>query len=297
MKERLRTVPVIGWLLRVQERFGEVSGTALANGIALQAFLSIFPLLILAVSVVGFVSSNDITFTRDLIDALGIPPGDQLAQDLTDAVANAQDSRGAAGVIGLLGLLWTGLGVVMALQRSVDRVWQSFGAGLKDKAKAVGVILGGLVVFAGSFALSILINFLPGFFAPVSIIAGLAVNTALFLWLFTALGRLPIGLKARLPGAVFCGVGLEILKLVGSLYVPRLVANSSAMYGSLGVVVAIIAWLALFGRLFVYGSVVNVIQWEQEHGTVQIPLEAPRVDHAIALGANRSGAVIDRLEE
>lgn len=295
MKERLRTVPVIGWLLRVQERFGEVSGTAVANGIALQAFLSIFPLLILAVSVVGFLAEDDVTFTADVIDALGIPPEDQVAQDLEEAISNARDSKEAAGLIGLAGLLWTGLGVVAALQRSVDRAWQSVGAGLKDKARAVGIILGGLVVFAGSVALSVLINFLPGIFAPLSILAGLAVNIGLFLWLFVALGRVPVGWRARLPGAVLCGIGLEVLKLIGSLYIPRLVASSSQLYGSLGIVVAIIAWLALFGRLFVYGSVVNVVQWEAAHGTVQVPVEVPRVDRAIAVGANRSGAVVDRL--
>ena len=42
-------------------------------------------------------------------------------------------------------------------------------------------------------------------------------------------------------------IGLEVLKLVGTVYVPRAVASSSALYGSLGVVFAILAWLAIGG--------------------------------------------------
>ena len=126
---------------------------------------------------------------------------------------------------------------------------------------------------------------------------GVTVSLGLFLWTFSELGRLPVGWRALLPGAVVCAVGFEVLKLVGTLYVPRLVASSSALYGSLGIVIAILAWLAFFGRLLVYGAVVNVLRWEGGHGTVQVPLEAPRVDNAIAVSADRSGAVVDRLEE
>lgn len=294
MKERLASVPVIGWLLRVQERFGEVNGTAMANGIALQAFLSIFPLLIVAISVVGFIADGDVTFAGDVIDTFGLT-GDT-ATELREAIKTASESKGTAGIIGFLGLVYSSLAVVTAVQRSVDLSWQTFGKGLKDKLKALAWLAGAVTIFAGSFALSVLINFLPGFFAPLSIVAGVAVNIALFLWTFSALGRLPVGWRALLPGAVLCAVGFEVLKLVGSLYIPRLVANSSALYGSLGIVVAIIAWLAFFGRLLVYGSVVNVVHYEDDHGTVTVPIRVPRVDGATALETNRAGAVTDRLE-
>lgn len=296
MKERLAGLPVIGTAVRVQERFTEIGGTALANGIAMQGFLSLFPLLILSVSVLGFIAADNVNLADDMIDALGLPSDGELATDLREAIDTAEESKGATGVIGLVSLLWTGLGVVAALQRTVDNTWQSFGKGLKDKARAVLVVVGAGIVFAASFVLSALINFLPAFFAPISIVVGLVVNIALFLWLFVSLGRVPVGWRARLPGAVLCGIGFEILKIVGTVYVPRLVSNSSALYGSLGVVVAALLWLAFFGRLVVYGSLLNVMRWEQDHGTVRIPIDVPRIDDALALAANRNGAVIDRLD-
>lgn len=295
MKERLASVPVIGWILRVQERFGEVRGTALANGIALQTFLSIFPLVIVGVAVVGFVSADDPDFASTVIDNLSLE-GEE-AETFTTAIANAQDSRQAASIIGLAGLLFAGLNLVTAIQRSVDVAWQSYGTGVVEKLKAMAWLAGAAVIFIASFGLSIALNVLPGFLAPVSVLAGFAVNVALFLWTFSALGRVPVGWRALLPGALVCAAGFEVMKIVGSVYVPKLVADSSALYGSLGIVFAILAWLAIFGRLLVYGSIVNVVHWEDAHGTVRIQMDAPRIPGALALEANRNGAVIDSLHE
>lgn len=295
VKAKLADKPVIGQILRVQDRFGEIQGTAWANGIALQTFLSLIPLLLVAIAVTGFLAEGDATFTDDVIEAFGIPNSD--SSGLREAIATAQESRRTASIVGVLGLLWTGLGVVAAVQRGIDAAWQTKAEGLKDKLGAALWLVGAVLIFLASFGLTTVLNFLPGFFAPVSILLGLAVNTGLFLWTFSELGRVPVGWRALLPGALLCAVGFEIMKLVGSLYVPRLVANSSALYGSLGAVTAILAWLAFFGRLIVYGAVVNVLRWEAEHGTLKIPIEAPRVEAALALEADRSGAVTERLEE
>lgn len=297
IKAKLESKPVIGTLLRIQDRFGEVQGDPLASGVALQIFLSLIPLLLVAIAVVGFIAGGDATFAGDVVDFLGLPAGSEAADALRTMIENAEDSRQAASIVGVLGLLWRGLAVVAAVQRALDNVWQTRSEGLKDKVRAVLWLLGAALIFVASFALTTVLNFLPGLVAPLSIVVGLTVNTGLFLWTYLELGRLPIGWRSMLPGALICAVGFEILKLVGTIYVPRLVAGSSALYGSLGIVIALLAWLALFGRLLVYGAVVNVLRWESGHGTVQVPLEVPRVDTAIAVGANRSGAVIDRLEE
>jgi uncharacterized BrkB/YihY/UPF0761 family membrane protein len=66
------------------------------------------------------------------------------------------------------------------------------------------------------------------------------------------------------------------------------VASSSTLYGTLGVVFALLAWLLLFGRLIVYTAVLNVVLYEAHEGTVLSTVQIPR--HAGATReANRSG--------
>jgi uncharacterized BrkB/YihY/UPF0761 family membrane protein len=74
--------------------------------------------------------------------------------------------------------------------------------------------------------------------------------------------------------------------------VPRAVAASSALYGSIGVVFAILAWLFFFGRLVVYVAVVNVIRWEEDHGTVTVEIELPKHPDTVAVEATRSGEAV-----
>ena len=54
-----------GWLdavMRVMERFGAIGGGPLSSSIALASFVSLFPLLLVVIAVLGFVSSGDSDF-------------------------------------------------------------------------------------------------------------------------------------------------------------------------------------------------------------------------------------------
>ena len=65
--------------------------------------------------------------------------------------------------------------------------------------------------------------------------------------------------------------------------------SASALYGTLGVVFATLAWLLFFGRLVVYSAVLNVVRWEEDHGTKTVGLEVPKVPGEVALEATRAG--------
>ena len=261
----------------VQKRFGELNGSYLASAITLSSFLSLFPLLLVAISVVGFFSSGDPTLARDTVRFLGLSGSSEAATIVTDAIQTAEESKAAASIVGVVGLLWSGLGLVAALQYVYDTVWQVTGRGMKDKLFGLLWLVGGGLLFAASFAVTSLVGALPGFLAPINIVVGIALSFGLFMWTAKVLPHRDIGFKALVPGALVGALGLEVLKLIGSIYVPRAVASSSAVYGSIGVVFAILAWLLFFGRLVVYSAVVNVVRWEEEHGTVVIDIRVPNL--------------------
>ena len=107
------------------------------------------------------------------------------------------------------------------------------------------------------------------------LIGGLAVNTLVWLWTSWILPNRRVPWRALLPGALVGAVGLEVLKIVGGYVVPQLVAGSSALYGTLGVVFALLSWLLVFGRLVVMVTFIEVIAWERGHGTDEMMVSGP----------------------
>ena len=283
-----------GWLdvaVSVQQRFGELNGGHLAGAVTLSAFLALFPIVLVAVAVLGFFAGGRPDLTDQIVDALALPRGSAAAETISDTIQVAEQSKRAASALGLAGLLWSGLGLVGALQHAYNSVWQVKGRGIKDKAFGLLWLVGSGVLFACSFALTAVMRWLPGFLAPLNVVAGLAVGIGLFLWASRVLPNREVGIRPLLPGAILGAVGLEVLKVVGSIYVPRAVASSSALYGSLGVAFAIIAWLFFFGRLIVYTATLNVVRWEREHGTQLLEIEVPAIPDRPAAEADRSGQV------
>ncbi|HEX2023369.1 MAG TPA: YihY/virulence factor BrkB family protein [Acidimicrobiales bacterium] len=295
MKEKLhalgRRYPWLGRALRVQERYSELNGNHLASAITLAGFISLFPLLLVAIAVLGFFSHQSLDLASDVVDRLGLTG--EAATIVTEAIERAEQSRKAASVIGVAGLLWSGLGLVAAIQYGLNTVWQVKGRGLRDRLSGLGWLAGAALLFLASFAATAAIGFVP-LLAPLGIVVGLGVGVALWLWTLKVLPNGDVGWKALLPGAVVGAVGMELLKVVGSIWVPKAVASSSALYGSLGVVFAVLAWLLFFGRLIVYAAVVNVVVWEDRHGTVTVDVEVPRVPGEVPVEATRAGDAVPR---
>ncbi len=297
MLERLRPLakdrPWLAVILDVQQRFGEVHGGSLAAAVTLAAFLSLFPLVLVAIAVVGFFASNSPDLSRQTVELFGLSNADTAAQTITKAITTAQESRRAASVVGFVGLLWSALGLVGAMEYAYNSVWQVKGRGVKDKALALAWLVGAALVFIASFAVTAVLNFLPALFTPLNVVIGLTVNIGLFLWTAKVLCNRDVGWRPLLPGAVLGAVGLEVLKLIGSIYVPKAVASAAALYGSIGIVFAILAWLLFFGRLIVYSATLNVVLWERRHGTISVELQAPNLPGSPPLEATRAGETTD----
>ena len=279
---------VIRLALRVHQRFGAIGGGPLAASIGVAGFLSLFPLVLVAIAVVGFLSSGDSSFVVRMVRELQLEG--RSAQVVTDAIQVAEESRAGASLAGFAGLLWSSLGVVGAIQTGVNAAWQTTGRGLRDKLVALTWLAGAGVLFLATAALGPLLPRLPGVLAAGAMLLGIALTTGLFLWTYHYLGNQPVPWRAHLPGAIFVAIGVEVLKYVGAFYVPRMVASSSTLYGTIGVVFAILAWLLVYARLIVYGAVLNVVRWEEAQGTVTVEIEVPRMDGQVPLTADRGGA-------
>jgi membrane protein len=279
----------------VHGRFGEVNGNILAAAFTFNAFLSLFPLMLVAVAILGYVAAgSDTDLAKQVVDRLGLTG--QAADMVTNTINAAKDSRQAASVVGLAGLLWSGLGLVAALQAAYDGAWQVKDRGLKDKLIGLAWLGGAAVLFVGSAAITTVLRWLPGFLTPAGVLVSFAITFLLWLWTARVLPNKKAPWKLLVPGALVGAVGLEILKVVGAYYVPKMIASSSALYGSIGVVFAALAWLALFGRLIVYAAVTNVVTFERRVGTVKAVVALPAPDPDVEADplpvANRAGRLV-----
>lgn len=265
--------PWFGMVLKVLDRYGEVKGNALAASITLQAFISLFPLLLVAIAIVGYVSAEGVDIAASVARGLGLQG--EAAQAITDAVAAAEDSRKAASVVGLAGLAWAGLGLVDAVKHGFNQVWQVRPRGMKDRLVGAAWLAGAALIMAIGAGATALIGLLPGWLAPLGTVFGLGVNFCLWIWTSKLVPNRDVGWRGLVPGAVLGAIGLEALKVIGGFYVPRLVANSSALYGSIGVIFAVLAWLYLLARLAMYTAVLDVVLHEKAEGTRRVSVEIP----------------------
>ncbi len=298
--ERLRALGErwrwLGVALDVHERVDETNGGSTASAATIQFFVALFPLLLVAIAIVGFVTSGNDDLTGDIIDALGLEG--TAAQTVENAIGTAQQSRRAASIVGVGGLLWSGLGVTTAVMLAVRTPWQRNVPGARAKGVGVLWLLGGVVTFGGSVGAGALLNRTPtavprAVTSAGLVLLGLAFELAFFLWTFWILGERRAGWRALLPGAIVGAVSFEVLKTLGTVLVPRMVASSSALYGSIGVVFAILAWLTIFSRILVYASALNAVLYEDEHGWTTLEIKAPVFPGEVAVEADRGGAVVD----
>jgi hypothetical protein len=138
LKERLGELPVLGTAIAVNDRYTDDLGNHLAASIAFFAFLSLFPILLLGLAVAGTVFADDPQAQQEVVDAVSAAvPG--LGEALGETIDVAIRTRGATGLVGLVGVLFAGLRVVDAATLAVSRVFRvdaTHDSGVVRKARA-----------------------------------------------------------------------------------------------------------------------------------------------------------------
>src|SRR5687768_14053930 len=110
-------------LKRTLREFKEDKLTVWAAALTYFGILSIFPLLLVLVSLLGLAGQS---VTQALIDNVGqVAPG-PAKEIVTSAIENLQRSQGAAGVlfvVGLAGALWSASGYIGAFIQASNAIW------------------------------------------------------------------------------------------------------------------------------------------------------------------------------
>ncbi|MBS1883322.1 MAG: YihY/virulence factor BrkB family protein [Actinobacteria bacterium] len=256
--------PVLALPLGVFKKFGEDEGGGMASLIAYRAFFSLFPLLLLMTTILGYVLAGDEELRKEVVNStLSQFPiiGDQLK-------GGTLQGSGIALAVGIVGSLLAGLGVVLETEQTFNRCWgvpKSAERGfVGSRVRAVGLllVLGGLAVLAT--VVSGLVSGGADFFGASGKVLGLVVATALNLVVFGAVFRLlttdAVETRSLVPGVVVATVGWEILQIAGGWYIAHAVKNASAVYGTFALVIGLLAWIHLGATFVVLGAETNVVR-------------------------------------
>ena len=268
-----RRMPWLDHLVRAGARYRRDSGDRLAAALSYYAFLSFFPLLLLALSVMGYLLARDPAMQQRWLAAVGgYLPG--VYGGLQSNLDAALQSRQAAGLIGLVGLAWAGLGWLDAMRDSLRLMWHhdtGMGNVVRKKVVDLATLLGlGLTgaasllvtgVFGSSAGWALDRVGLSGSGLPTRIAVkllafcvGVGADTALFAYLFTRLPRLGRPLRTVLRGAVFAAFGFGIMKIAGSSYIAHFVSRGSRVFGTFAVVAGLLVWINIVSRFVLYAA-------------------------------------------
>ena len=291
MKETLRGLPVIGTALRMQERYVDDAADNFAASIGFFGFVSLFPLIIIALSVFGFVVRDDIALQTRVVDAISrsVPGlssalGDDGLAGIVDGIGR---NAGSLLSVGTATLLFSGLKVVGGAQRALAIVFRmEVPTGVKARLQQLlALALLGTLVLVGS-ALGGSVGVDLG--APRALVMSIgltalafAVDLAMFLTAYRFLSPDPGAppWKQLLPGSILAAAVWVALKAGGS---SLLVAQGdNDVYGSLAGAVGLLLLLYLAGRVFMYGAELSALlgdmsEDEQEDESVEEPLVSPR---------------------
>ena len=226
-----------------------------ASALTFTAFLSIFPLLLLATSAVGFrLESRGMESIEQLVRA--VPGLDQLVHGQAQTIV---DGRYTAGVVGIVGLIWAASALSNRARRALAVIFDRPEGALRSRLVAIGTTLVlGVLLLLGVTAAGALTGFIHDRGVSTGWLFGQAGLFALLVPFFLVCYRLLVpgrqALRDLLPAALVSAAGWTVLQGVGSWFIARQVAHWSALYGTIATVFGVLLFLRIGAWIFLAGA-------------------------------------------
>lgn len=259
--------------IAVVYKFVDDQGAYLAALLAYYGFLSLFPLLLLGVTVLGYVLNGDPVAQQAVVSSAlrNVPViGDQIRENV-----HTFSGSTAGLVVGVVVAVYGALGVTQAAQHALDEVWAvpraerpSIWAAYARGAFVVLLVGIGMMATAALSALATAAGAttgLGGLGRGAATVAGVVVNIGLFLMAYHLLPARRSRVRDHWIGAVTAGVTWQVLLTVGTWLVGTRLQGASASYGFFGIVLGLLAWIYLAASVFVLCAELDAVVARRLH--------------------------------
>lgn len=254
---------ILGFPIGVIYKFFDDYGTYLSALITYYAFVSIFPLLLLATTILSIVLQGHPHLQQELIDsALSEFPviGDQLK------TPQSLSGSWTAILVGVIVALYGALGAAQAIQYVSNQVWQVPRNNRPNPFVARGksiliILIMGVGVFGVSVANVIISRwtFLGAHSSLIADTVAFPVIVASIMFIFQLSASSRVRPWHVLPGALIASVLLRVLQGFGASYVSGVVAKSSSVDGVFAIVLGLLAFVYLVAMSLILAMEVNVV--------------------------------------
>jgi membrane protein len=251
----------------VVKKYGEDDAGHQGALLAYYGFVSLFPLLIVATSIINLISQHNDTLRNHLLQSItNYFPA--IGSELESSI-HSSGKTGIGLVIGLLITLYGARGVADGVRHAMDHIWQvprPKRTGFPKKIlKNMVLLLGvGSGLLAAAFLSSFATVYGHSFMWKVFIsLASLFILFWTFCFLFRYATSSKHSLHDNFPGAIVAAVGLQILQTIGGYLITHELRNLNGLNGlnaQFAIVLALLFWLYLQAQIFLYAAEVNTVR-------------------------------------
>ena len=244
---------------------------AVSASIAYHCLLCTFPFLLLMMGLGGYYVKH-----RELAGRLAILLGRYLPMNPDFILRNLESISRAYGRVGffsLLLLLWGSSGIFLPLEKALNRAWEAEKerSWLRRQLLALGMaVMVGLLVLLSSAVVGVNIyvdewvrrggHLFPSPMIALAyrllvIVSTFSLTLLMFVVLFKVLPNRPMRFRQVLPSALLTAVFWEGVRSLLTLLFPLF--NFGHIYGSIGVVVALMTWAYFSSAVMLFGAQVS----------------------------------------
>lgn len=259
-----------GFPLAVVYKYFDDFGAYLAALITYYAFVSLFPLLLLLSTILGFVLAGNPGLQQEVLES-ALRQFPLIGQDLSQP---RRLGGGPVGlVVGILGSVYGGLGVAQAFQYAMNTMWAVPRNQRPNPFRARGrslllLFTAGLAVMSTT-ALSIMggggIPALGAAGRYLVLAASFAINIALTVFAFRFASARRLSTREVLPGAIASALIWQLLQSFGVVYVRHVIEHASVTNAVFGIVLGLLAFLYLTSTAVLFCAEINVVHVSSLH--------------------------------